>query len=855
MSNNNSSKNNLRREFYDGRPLPKKRRKKSLLRKIYHFLLIFLISSILLIAAAVVLVYQNQDKLIRVFIEEINKQIDTPVEVGKVELTLWDKFPQLAIKFSQVRVKESLSNSSNPLAVLGNVYCTFGIWQLLTRNYTIDHFYLENGSINLKKLANGDINYQFFKTNTKENTTGKQVTLQFENIDLRKVNFHYLDESSDVYLQAYFNELASRLDIINQIFYIQSSGEVTLESLLVNDSEYANNRSLQLTSDLIFDNNQKHLEINNAALDILNSTYAIKGEIDIEPGQLNLAINSEETTIESLVALLPERLAKDYQVYRSKGPISIESKLSGHYAEGAIPLVQIDFECRDATFYHPEFNKSVKQVSLNGAFSNGESRDEATSQLTLRNIRGEFEGKSFTGSLSINNFNRYLVDLQLKADLEVNSFLQFYPIKSIHNASGRITADIDFYGYLKDLNSAKDLRYSRSTGEVNLHQLNFDLADFNLPFRDFNGNFIFKSDALAISNFSGKVGQSDFLLNGMFKNVMAYLFLKYQPILIEADLESEFINLNELLSGKQVVSSSTGSTEYQFDISKRLNVEFNCKIHKLVLQRFEGRDISGDLILKKQKATSKNLKLATMGGHLTMNGYLDAKKPVIEAYTTTRLHDIHLDSAFFVFKDFNQQFLKSHHLKGQLFADVKTYLEMDHQLRLNTQKLISNIEMTIRNGELNNFEPMLKLSKYVDKERLNNLRFSDLKNDILVHNRQVFLPKMEVGTNITQLEVNGTHTFDQKIDYRVKIPIKKYRVQETKFGPVEEDETGNLNMFLKIVGTTDDYRIVYDTQAWKKNFDQNLKEEGQELKQIFKNKGKREKKSKELNEEEVFEWN
>ncbi|MFW5761541.1 MAG: AsmA-like C-terminal region-containing protein [Cyclobacteriaceae bacterium] len=854
MSNRNSSNNYRKKYIFNDLPLTKKRKKKSFWRKLYHLILILAISSIALLSLAAVLVYKNQDKLVQLIIEEINKKIDTPVEVAKVELTLLDKFPQIAIKFSQVNMKESLPGNENPLAVLEKVYCTFGFWQLLAGNYSIDHFYLENGSLNLKKLSNGDINYQFLKSN-QESHSGSKISLTFEHVDLRNVKFHYLDETNDTYLQANLYDLTSQLKITDQMYQIASNGDLTIKSLLIGQEEYANNRALQIKSNLLYNNENKHLQIQSSEINVLNTGYNIAGEVDIVNSKLNLEVSAPQTTIESLVSLLPERLGKEFRVYRSKGQISMQSIITGSYADDADPLVQFNFNCDNATFYHPEYNKSVKNVSLQGSFTNGEARDASTSHLILKNITGNFEGKSFSGALNVKDFNRYLVDLQLNADLEVNSLLQFYPVKAIHNASGRIITDIDFFGYLKDIETAKDLRNTRSTGEINLQELNFDLADFNLPFRKFDGNFIFKNDALAISNFSGNIGQSDFLLNGMFKNVMAYLFLKYQPILIEADLESNFINLNELLSGQEVVSVAENTSGYQLNISNKLDVEFNCKIDKLILKRFEGRAISGDLILKKQKVTSKNLKLATMGGHLTMNGYLDAKKPVIEAYTTTRLHNIHLDSAFYVFKNFNQDFLKSHHLKGQLFAEVKTYLEMDHELRMNSQSLISNIGMTIKNGELNNFEPMLKLSKYVDKDRLNHLRFSDLKNEILVHNRQVFLPKMAVGTNITLLEVNGTHTFDQKIDYRVKIPVKKFRAQETKFGPVEEDDSGNLNMFLKIEGTTEDYRIVYDTKAWKKNFDQNLKNEGQELKQIFKNKGKQEKKSKELNEEEVFEWN
>ena len=836
----------------------KKRKKKSIWQKIYHFMLISSISLIVLLSIAIAIVYNNRDKVVKLILDETNKQINTPVEVADIDLSLFDKFPQIAVHFHQVNVKESLPGNENPLATLQNVYCTFGFWQLFTSNYTIDHFYLEDGSINLKRLKDGSINYQFFKENTTaiESKNNSKVSFKFENVDLKNVTLYYLDEESDFFLNAYFEQFNSQLKIENQIYHVASKGDLLVKSMLINEEEYANKRKMYWQSDLDYFNQKKELFVRKGEVELLGAKYHFNGDVKINDNWLDFYVKTDKTNIESLVSLLPENTAKDYQIYRSKGEMELECTINGSYANSQVPLVDIKFSSTDATFYHPEYNKSVDDVSLTGSFTNGQAQSAATSQLILKQVRGKFEGKPFTSNLKIQNFDRYLVDLQLKADLEVNSFLKFYPVKEIYNASGRIVADIDFYGYLKDIKTAKDLRNSRSAGEINLQQLNFDLADFNLPFRQLDGNFLFKNDALAISNFSGKVGQSDFLLNGMFKNVMAYLFLKYQPILIEADLESRFVNLDELLSGQQMTTAAaSGQSTYQFNISKRLNVDFDCKIGRLILKRFEGRNISGDLTLRNQRATSKNLKLATMGGHLTMSGYLDARKPVIETYTTTRLNDIYLDSAFYVFKNFNQNFLQQHHLKGQLFAEVRTYLEMDHQLKMNSQSLISNIEMTIKNGELNNFEPMLELSKYVDKDRLNNLRFADLRNEILVHNRQVFLPKMEVGTNITKLEVNGTHTFDQHIDYHVKIPVKRYRVQESKFGTIQEDDQGNLNMFLKIQGTTDNYNIAYDTRAWKQNFDQNLKNEGQELKQIFKNKGKKEKKSKELNEEEVFEWN
>ena len=60
-------------------------------------------------------------------------------------------------------------------------------------------------------------------------------------------------------------------------------------------------------------------------------------------------------------------------------------------------------------------------------------------------------------------------------------------------------------------------------------------------------------------------------------------------------------------------------------------------------------------------------------------------------------------------------------------------------------------------------------------------------------------------------------------------------------------------MFLKITGTTDDYKVAYDTEAVRKKIGNDIKREVKELKDIFRSKGKKQQKEVELQEDEYFE--
>ncbi|MCX7638648.1 MAG: AsmA-like C-terminal region-containing protein, partial [Cyclobacteriaceae bacterium] len=253
-----------------------------------------------------------------------------------------------------------------------------------------------------------------------------------------------------------------------------------------------------------------------------------------------------------------------------------------------------------------------------------------------------------------------------------------------------------------------------------------------------------------------------------------------------------------------------------------------------------------------QTALSRNISFSGLGGDVLLTGSLNAKNPkVIEASGGLLLDGVHLDSAFYVFNNFGQTFIQNHHLKGRAFAEIMMEMKLKPDLTLFPETLVADISATIKDGQLNNFEPLQKLSKYVADNSLHALRFADLKNDIHIERSTVFIPMMEVVSNATVLQISGTHRFDQQIDYRIVTPLQNRAINlEEASGAIEEMD-GRAKLFLKITGTTDNYRVVYDTDAVKRKIASDLKREVQELKDLFKKRQK--KKEAELSKEE-FDW-
>jgi hypothetical protein len=221
-----------------------------------------------------------------------------------------------------------------------------------------------------------------------------------------------------------------------------------------------------------------------------------------------------------------------------------------------------------------------------------------------------------------------------------------------------------------------------------------------------------------------------------------------------------------------------------------------------------------------------------MGGRISVSGSVNNKNPkLVETITEASLYNISIDSVFYVFNNFNQSWLIDKNLKGQVDADVNLYMTFDRNLLLNTKSLVADIETSIINGELNDFEPMMKLSKFVEEESLAQMRFSRMTNNIRIENRVIHLPEMEIRSNISNILVKGQHSFDKNIDYRLQVPLKNL-LRITRKQNFDQSARQGMNLMLKISGTTSDYAVSFDSQALKESIKNDILDEREEWKNI-----------------------
>jgi hypothetical protein len=827
-------------------------------------LLYCLLAFLIIIALGVSVTYFFEDKIIALTLTEINKHLKAKIEVDKkIDLSIIRKFPRVSLRFKDVHVFEAVEGSEEKLGDMKELYFTFDAIDFIKGKYVISDLYLSDGSVKLKIDKKGNNNFSIFK----EDTASKNSHLSFDlkNIILENISVNYVNDLSDQVYSGFSRKAHAKLNYHENKLLIGVNGNLLVHKIHIADNEYLRDKEVVLDSRLKFDQEEKIFEILPSDLQIEKSEYQVSGSYQFKKkNTIDLHITGNKGHIATLLSVLPKSLYDNLSRYKSSGDIYFNGRINGYVTERENPFINIDFGFDNASFSHPNVAEKIEHAYLSGNFTNGDKHNASTASLTLKEIKGTLGGEEFHANFLVKNFKDPFTSFDLHGKVNANSLLKFYPIEPFRNASGIIDVDARFSGRLADLKTFEGKEKIEATGELSLSNLSLELNNKPFAFHKLNGTFTFDKNDLNVNDFKGVAGKSDFQFNGSLKNVFSKLIYSKGDLTVSGNLKASLIDLEELLAGNQEAKESqTEPTEPDpenpYPHLKGYMFKLNCQIDHLLFKKMHSTEVKADILFDQPMAKIDIASLGLAGGKIQLNSsihFLSDDK--IEINSKGTLKRISIDSVFYISDNFDQTFITGKNIKGQFTGNLQLLFLMDKDFKIDPTSVIASIDANILNGQLINFEPMKKLSRFVDEKELEHIRFSELKNNIYIENQKISIPEMLIKSNISNISISGTHTFDQQMDYKIALPLKNlnkaHRDKDDAFGAIEEDEKGNTILHLTIKGNADNYKVAYDAKRTSVKIKEDLKKEKVELQNLFKQKEEAHQKTRELNENEYFDF-
>jgi hypothetical protein len=779
----------------------------------------------------------------------MNKYLATEVQVGKIDLNLYEKFPYLSLKFENVIIKEPASFGSGQLASAGEIFLTFNPVNLIQEKYYIENIYIEKSEINLALNKKGESNYNIFKEDTASDKRSKEAAdFHLKKISLENVTVNYLNEVSRQFYSVLHRKAIARLESVNEEYMIDLDGDIHVNDISIAGKSYFKNKDLIIDNALKYSVPQQYLEILPSSLQVEKSAFHVEGKYEFKDVSfIDMKIEGEKGKVQTLLSILPSEIYEKLSAYENSGNVYFSGQIKGEVSEKHNPEIKVDFGFEDANFMHPTTRGKIEKADLKGYFTNGSLRKPETSVLKISKFRGEFQQHIFTGSFLLQNFSHPYIEMNCAGIIELGPLFQFYPVPEIINPSGTVKADFSFAGKLADVQHNPEK--IKASGEIILSNTSFSLKDFPHSFSNLGGNFLFNKNDVAVGDFTGRIANSDFTFNGYFRNLIGKILFAEEKMIIDANFSSDLLDLNTLLSfpgEKEAIAREVKEERSTHQLENYL-IKLDCNIGLFRYNKMKIRNLRGTFDMVHPYYNLKNMHAELCGGTVNFNSkiiYTNTR----EIRTDAEVSDILIDSLFSSFNNFDQDFITSKQIRGSLSGRMtEFYTPLNENNELLYDNLEGKVNISIKNGQLLNFEPMQKLSRFVEEKELANIRFKEIQNEFFIKDNKIYIPRMQINSNISEITIAGEHTFDNFMDYRMVVPLKNYskKDKDEVYGAVETDNRGAAKLHLLVKGPADSFKISYDKKATSQKVVSTVKSQKDDLKKIFRGDTRKEQKEKE----------
>jgi len=804
------------------------------------FLILFLII-VLVAGTGMALSFIYEDEIKQYAIKQLNKYINTEVQVKQIDLSFIKKFPNATIIFHSVVVKSSKTFNKNDfkkntdtLLVAKTLYLQFDLWKALHKEYELQAIHLDSAKAHLYYDKKGKNNFTVLTTS---DTTSSTMNVKLSQLRFTDTHVKFLNAAQQLDISLQTEDFKLSGDFYKDEFTLKTKGELNINRLVIQKVNYLKA-------------NDAHININ---MKVQNDTYTINDGI-IQVGKIKLwvsgmyqtneiadniqmTVSGNKQSIKDVIHSLPDKYSSYFKNISASGYLDFNARIQGGINYNTYPRIKIDFNILDGNLTNEKNDATLHKLNIKGKFDNGLKQNLESTTFTIDTFHTEVNDSTFYGKFCISNFAAPWVTLNIKGGLNLTEWKSLLNLDTFSVLKGTVSLQLSYSGKIKDFSkiTAADYRNANVKGYMSVADVSLQLANNPLLVEHLNGTYIFHNNDVQTDKTTFQLNNALILGKGYLRNLISYLLLPNEKLDATVQLNINKLNINDWLS-KDKSSAAFGFPEDIHLVADVTMDEFD-------YDKFQAKQVRGFIELNNPSLYFSNLSFNSIEGTTLFNGKLTIdKNKNLTLQSDAKLTNINIKKLFQIFDNFGQTFIEDKHIQGKLKADIPFFqLTWDSAMNTVTKDIVLDANLEVDNGQLSNFEPLYSLADYISLSELRQIKFATLKNDITIKDRKVIIPNMEVHSSAFNIEVSGEHTFDNVIEYRLKLLLREWlankarknKKENLEYGIEENDGLGSTSLYLTIKGTVDNYKITYDSKKMKEQVKESLKKEKQELKSIL----------------------
>ncbi len=816
-------------------PQPKRpKRIWKVLKRIFLWTSVSLIA-LFLVGTAIIFIYGDEIKAY--VLKKVNEQLNVHIEAKDISFSVFSKFPFASVELKDVTATStgSMTGSSagfapalgDTLLYAGHLYFLFNIYDVFNKKYEIHELDVDNGFLHLFIDAKGKDNFHVVKEQPSD--TSSRVSFKIRKFKLSEMQLSCDNEKDHWIFDGICKKATLGGDFASNQYTLETNINVNIIRFAINNINYLNQCETNIKFSIAANKKEAKYNFEKSILVLGGIPLLVSGEVTDQNNKtlFNLKVKAENFDLEKALKFIPTpahgsggQAGESFdwlKKSRGGGDCNLNASIVGTLAD---PLLEMDFTVQGGRIFPSKPAVELRNIILTGKYSNKLLPHSGNSFLEIKEMKATIDGQEINVNLSLENPDNPVLNIFLETELKSKTIAEIFRMDTLLNIQGSVAIHALARGRLNDFENdslASPLKNFNSKGTLTLKDVGFKIKGREWDCKKLNGKCNFQNNHLLVENVNAMIGKSDITISGTFMNFLNFVFSDTEHLNLVAKLSSTNLYLDEMLASAG--SATDANDAYNFGFLPRVDAELNAQVSNFYFEKFRAQNIAGNLIIKNKILTTDAITFTAMNGRINVNGSIDAtsSKNMLIRFNAG-FAGIDIKELFFETGSFGQTTLTDKNLKGELSASLTFGAVINNHLVFDDKRIVATSHITIKNGELLNFKPAYKLSKFVKLSELEDIKFQTLENDIEIHDRKIFIPKMDIHSSAMDLTISGTHDFDNKTDYKIKILMsellgRKLKQNSTEFGEVEDDGYGKTTLFLTMKGDVDNPEIKYDKKA------------------------------------------
>lgn len=772
------------------------------------------------------------------FIEKVNSYIATELLFqDEINLSLIENFPYTSVTFNTVSLRESIKRSNRNVLEAEQISFTFGFWDLFTESYTINSIVVKNGTLYIRNLHDGVVNYDVLLSHTSPAANAPTNSLDDENfrlkleaVSFKNINIVYFNEPQNQEAKLLLHQGIFSGNIGNERYDLNFEADLTGQELFIDNSNYLSNKKIQLDLVCSIDSKAGTYKFNNSLLSIEDNSFLVDGLINEQKKayDFKLNINGKNLNIATLLGLLPQQYTTSLKDIKSKGKLGFNASIEGLYSHNSRPAINADFSIKNGEIKHKKLSTPIRDIQLDATLSTNRSNDYL---LDINQYAMSIAGEEFSLDGSIKSAKQTDIAVNFDGTIPLWTFSDMVEDYGVKRLSGNLQFnDFTFDGSLAAFKNtfSTAANYPLCKGVLQASDVSFKYN--NKWVEEINAAFTLNRSTLQIEQLNTKADRSKFSVAGSIAHFTPMLLQLLtqdslsltQPMQMDLMFDAEKLEVTDLMEYMQISTeleesdtlnqtnntASITRSEQQYAIGS-----IDVAIDLVQNKKLYIKNIVGKLSFDNRNFIIQQLLMELAGGTVDLRGdFTITKERHLDIATFINCKQLDIHRFLKETNSFGQTTFTHKNIKGTFSTQMYVDAHFNEFLELNEPsfKMIANL--LVEDGEILQYKPMLALSKFAKLSELERIRFARIENQIEIKNRKIRVPAMYINSNVLKMTVSGIHTFDNNTNFYIKLNlldllVGKFKRKNKSINP-EKGKRG-INVFFTVKGPADDVSIEF----------------------------------------------